>query len=46
MIYFFIFAGVEMMKLFVMANTAVIFFTVAWPSMKEAAYIIRNYFLD
>lgn len=39
-------AGMEMMKLFVMANTMLVFFTVAWPSIKESIYIIRDYFSD
>lgn len=35
-----------MMKLFVFANTMVLFMTVAWPSIKESLYIIRDYFLE
>lgn len=38
--------GAEMMKLFVIANTMVMFMTVAWPSIKESFYIIRDYFLE
>lgn len=38
--------GSEMMKLFVIANTMVMFMTVAWPSIKESFYIIRDYFLE
>lgn len=45
LLYIFKFTGVEMMKLFVLANSLVIFLTVAWPSMKEALYIMRDYFL-
>lgn len=37
--------GVEMMKLFVFANTILVFVTVAWPNIKESLYIIRDYFL-
>lgn len=39
-------AGIEMMKLFVFANTMMLFITVAWPSIKESLYIIRDYFLE
>lgn len=39
-------SGLEMMKMFVIANTMLVFFTVAWPSIKESLFIIRDYFMD
>lgn len=41
----FFFAGIDMLKLFVMANSLVLLLTVAWPAMKETLYIVRDYFL-
>lgn len=38
--------GIEMMRLFVIANTILVFVTVAWPNIKESLYIIRDYFLE
>lgn len=32
----------EMMKLFVIANTMVVFFTMAWPQMKHSFEIIQS----
>lgn len=37
-------SGLEMMKMFVIANTMLVFFTVAWPSIRESLFIIRDYF--
>nr|KAF7420488.1 hypothetical protein H0235_010785 [Vespula pensylvanica] len=37
--------GVEMMRLFVIANSLLLFVTMAWPNMKESFYIIRDYFM-
>lgn len=34
--------AIEMMKLFVVANTLVMFFTMAWPQMKHSYEIIRS----
>ncbi|XP_055599243.1 uncharacterized protein LOC129748605 [Uranotaenia lowii] len=35
--------AVEMMKLFVIANTLVVFFTMGWPQMKQSFEIIRSW---
>lgn len=35
--------GVEMMRLFVIANSILIFVTMAWPNMQESFYIIKDY---
>lgn len=37
--------GIEMMRLFVIANSILVFVTMAWPSMKESFYIIKDYFV-
>lgn len=37
--------GLEMMKMFVIANTMLVFFTVAWPTIKESLFIVRDYFM-
>lgn len=37
--------GVEMMRLFVIANSILIFVTMAWPTMRESLYIIKDYFV-
>ncbi|XP_014468519.1 PREDICTED: uncharacterized protein LOC106741247 [Dinoponera quadriceps] len=37
--------GVEMMRLFVIANSILVFVTMAWPNMKESFYIIRDYLM-
>lgn len=37
--------GVEMMRLFVIANSILVFVTMGWPSMKESFYIIKDYFV-
>ncbi|XP_035789510.1 uncharacterized protein LOC118465382 [Anopheles albimanus] len=36
--------GIEMMKLFVIANTIVVFMTMAWPQMQQSYQIIRSMF--
>lgn len=36
----------EMMKLFVIANTLVVFFTMAWPQMKHSFEIIKSIIYD
>ncbi|KAK2575684.1 hypothetical protein KPH14_012075 [Odynerus spinipes] len=38
--------GVEMMRLFVIANSLLIFVTMAWPNMKETYTFIRDYFME
>lgn len=35
--------GVEMMRLFVIVNSILVFVTMAWPSMRESFYIIKDY---
>ncbi|XP_014614975.1 PREDICTED: uncharacterized protein LOC106792960 [Polistes canadensis] len=37
--------GAEMMRLFVIANSLLLFVTMAWPNMKESFYFIRDYFM-
>lgn len=37
--------GVEMMRLFVIANSILVFVTMAWPNMKESFYIIKDFFV-
>ncbi|XP_077274563.1 exit protein of rhodopsin and TRP A [Temnothorax americanus] len=37
--------GAEMMRLFVIANSILVFVTMAWPNMKESFYIIKDYFM-
>lgn len=37
--------GVEMMWLFVIANSMLIFVTMAWPNMRESFYIIKDYLM-
>ncbi|XP_015589560.1 uncharacterized protein LOC107265074 [Cephus cinctus] len=37
--------GVDMMRLFVLANSLVVFVTMAWPNMQEAVNIIRDMFM-
>lgn len=37
--------GVEMMRLFVIANSILVFVTMGWPNMKESFYIIKDYFV-
>ncbi|XP_035919458.1 uncharacterized protein LOC118517438 isoform X2 [Anopheles stephensi] len=34
--------GIEMMKLFVIANTIVVFVTMAWPQMQQSYRILRS----
>lgn len=34
-----------MMRMFVVANTMLVFFTVAWPNIKDSLIIIRDYFM-
>lgn len=36
-------SGVEMMRLFVIANSILVFVTMAWPNMKESFYILKDY---
>lgn len=38
--------GIEMMRLFVIANSILVFVTMAWPNMKESFYIIKSYFVE
>ncbi|KAF7992813.1 hypothetical protein HCN44_005157 [Aphidius gifuensis] len=35
--------GIEMMKLFVVANSLLVFVTIAWPNMRLVASIISDY---
>ncbi|EFN88992.1 hypothetical protein EAI_11785 [Harpegnathos saltator] len=35
--------GIEMMRLFVIANSILVFVTMAWPNMKESFNIIKEY---
>lgn len=37
--------GIDMMRLFVIANSLVLFVTMGWPTMQEAYTIVREYFL-
>lgn len=37
--------GVEMMRLFVIANSLLVFVTMAWPNMQEALYILKDYIM-
>lgn len=37
--------GIEMMRLFVIANSILVFVTMAWPNMRESFYIIKEYFV-
>jgi len=37
--------GIEMMRLFVIVNSILVFVTMAWPNMKESFYIIKDYFV-
>ncbi|XP_018054009.1 PREDICTED: uncharacterized protein LOC108690962 [Atta colombica] len=37
--------GIEMMRLFVIANSILVFVTIAWPNMKESFYIIKDYLM-
>lgn len=36
-------SGVEMMRLFVIANSLLVFMTMAWPNMQEAFSILKGY---
>lgn len=36
--------GIEMMRLFVIANSILVFVTMGWPNMRESFYIIKDYF--
>lgn len=38
--------GAEMLKLFVVANSIVMFLTVAWPQMKKSYELLMSYFGD
>lgn len=35
--------GIEMMKLFVIANSILVFVTVGWPNIQNVASIVRDY---
>jgi len=37
--------GTEMMRLFVIVNSILVFVTMGWPNMKESFYIIKDYFI-
>lgn len=37
--------GVEMMRFFVIANSILVFMTMAWPNMKESFYIFKKYLI-
>jgi len=37
--------GIEMMRLFVIANSILVFVTMGWSNMRESFYIIRDYFV-
>lgn len=37
--------GVEMMRLFVIANSLLMIVTMAWPNMREMYRIIRDYYM-
>lgn len=36
--------GIDMMRLFVVANSILIFVTMAWPNMQRAFEIVKEYF--
>lgn len=36
--------GLEYMRLFVIANTIIVFLTIAWPQMQQAMEIITSFF--
>ncbi|XP_076239670.1 exit protein of rhodopsin and TRP A [Calliopsis andreniformis] len=36
--------GIEMMRLFVIANSILIFFTMGWPKIQETITILKQYF--
>ncbi|XP_012258833.2 uncharacterized protein LOC105687618 [Athalia rosae] len=38
-------SGVELMRLFVVANSLVVFITMAWPNMQEALFIVKDYIM-
>ncbi|XP_046744799.1 uncharacterized protein LOC124410457 [Diprion similis] len=38
-------SGVELMRLFVIANSLVVFVTMAWPNMQEALYIVKDFIM-
>ncbi|XP_063990229.1 uncharacterized protein LOC135169297 [Diachasmimorpha longicaudata] len=35
--------GIEMMRLFVIANSLLVFITIAWPNMQQTYTIIKEY---
>lgn len=37
--------GVEMMRLFVIANSLLVFVTIAWPNMQQTFTIIKEYIM-
>nr|XP_033335861.1 uncharacterized protein LOC117226029 [Megalopta genalis] len=38
--------GMEMMRLFVIANSVLVFVTMGWPKLQEAVTLLREYFWD
>ncbi|XP_011309132.1 uncharacterized protein Xport-A isoform X2 [Fopius arisanus] len=37
--------GIEMMRLFVIANSLLVFITIAWPNMQQTYTIIKEYIM-
>lgn len=38
--------GVEIMRLFVIVNSILLFATMAWPNIRESLYILKDYLVD
>lgn len=38
--------GIEMMRLFVIANSILVFVTIGWPKLQEAIALLGEYFSD
>ncbi|XP_053979876.1 uncharacterized protein LOC128877000 [Hylaeus volcanicus] len=38
--------GIEMMRLFVIANSVLVFVTMGWPKMQEAIAVVKDYFYE
>lgn len=38
--------GQETLRLFVVANSLVMFLTIAWPQMKSAYEVVEEYFIE
>ncbi|KAL0126666.1 hypothetical protein PUN28_005206 [Cardiocondyla obscurior] len=38
--------GIEMMRLFVITNSILLFVTMGWPNIRESFYIIKDYLMD